>query len=126
MTVRTKRRNEACPLDPDCFVQLTTSKKHWPDINAKPPNDPNQAADRTSSERYPAISEAVRYARTALPARKGQRRGAPQTRLTIMPGGRRLAIDCFPVAVTWSRGSSRIILRKRRLSSPVISEQRLG
>src|ERR1019366_9310424 len=56
MTVRTKRRNEACPLDPDCFVQLTTSKKHWPDINAKPPNDPNQAADRTSSERYPAIS----------------------------------------------------------------------
>jgi hypothetical protein len=34
-TVRTKRRNEACPLDPECFVQLTTSRKHWPHINAK-------------------------------------------------------------------------------------------
>jgi len=33
-TVRTKRRNEACPLDPECFVQLTTSRKHWPHINA--------------------------------------------------------------------------------------------
>src|ERR1039457_4946789 len=35
----------------------------------KPPNDPNQAADRTSSERYPAISVAIAaYSTPALRA----------------------------------------------------------
>jgi hypothetical protein len=33
-TVRTKRRNEADPSDLERFVQLTTSMKYWPDINA--------------------------------------------------------------------------------------------
>ena len=29
-----KERNETYPLDLERFVQLTTSKKHWPVINA--------------------------------------------------------------------------------------------
>jgi hypothetical protein len=43
-TVRTKRRNEADPSDLERFVQMTTSMKYWPDINAKPPNDPGEKA----------------------------------------------------------------------------------